>query len=290
MSYRSFALMIATSTVVMFGLMYVHTYVWDDVYFSETRAWMALLMGAMMTIVMLGFMWSMYPRRTVNVAILAGATATLVLSVWLIRSQVTVNASDYMEAMIPHHSIAVLTSTRAGIDDRRVRKLADEIIEAQRKEMAEMKYLVRVLRRDGVQPGGPPSRPVETLPAGEAARTADLATTDLEPMDEAELRSVLGDAATCGFSYAAGEAPVAVATLPETRPGRGLIKLHGRLVPMAVRYPGPSGQVELSGDDVSVTTHATDAAAADEPREAEALFRIGSDLEVGYAGFFACSS
>jgi uncharacterized protein (DUF305 family) len=45
--------------------------------------------------------------------------------------------------MIPHHSIAILTSERAKITDPRVRKLADDIIEAQRREIGEMEVLLR---------------------------------------------------------------------------------------------------------------------------------------------------
>src|SRR5690606_24399953 len=116
MSYWRFAAMIATSTLVMFGLMYVHTYIWDHVVFSETRAWMAVLMGAVMAIVMLAFMLSMYKNRTANLAIFVGAGLVFALSIWLIRAQVTVDGSDYMQAMIPHHSIAILTSERAGIE------------------------------------------------------------------------------------------------------------------------------------------------------------------------------
>ena len=177
MSYWRFAAMIATSTVVMFGLMYIHTYVWDHAYFSETRAWMALLMGAVMAIVMLGYMLNMYKSRTVNLAIFIGAAVMFALTTWLVRSQVTVTGTDYMQAMIPHHSIAILTSERAGIEDRRVRKLADEIIEAQRKEIAEMKYLIRATERGDVQPAAGSRQPAEQMPASEAVRRADLATT-----------------------------------------------------------------------------------------------------------------
>src|SRR5690606_9843301 len=122
MSYWRFAAMIATSTLVMFGLMYVHTYIWDHALFSETRAWMALLMGAVMAIIMLGYMLNMYKSRTVNLAIFIGAALTIALTTWLVRSQVTVSGTDFMQAMIPHHSIAILTSERAGIEDPRVRK------------------------------------------------------------------------------------------------------------------------------------------------------------------------
>ncbi len=141
MSYWRFAAMIATSTVVMYALMYLNTYGWEHVYWSETRAWMALLMGASMAVIMLSFMLNMYTRRAVNLAIYGGAIAVFAASLWLVRGQATVDDVDYMKAMIPHHSIAIMVSERAQISDPRVRKLADEIIEAQEREISEMKFL-----------------------------------------------------------------------------------------------------------------------------------------------------
>lgn len=146
MSYWRFAAMIATSTVVMYGLMYLNTYTLDHVFWSETRAWMALLMGAAMAVIMLGYMLGMYKKKMLNLAICGAAVATFALALWLVRSQATVDDSEYMKAMIPHHSIAIMTSKRAQISDERVRKLADEIIEAQEREIAEMKYLVSDLQ------------------------------------------------------------------------------------------------------------------------------------------------
>lgn len=290
MSYWRFAAMIATSTLVMFGLMYVHTYIWDHAYFSETRAWMALLMGAVMAIIMLGYMLNMYKNRTVNVAIFAGAALAFAVTTWLVRSQVTVTGTDYMQAMIPHHSIAILTSERARIEDPRVRKLADEIIEAQRKEIAEMKYLIRAHEREGVPSGRKPARVADEMPAGEAARRADLATTDLESMTDDELRRILGSGPVCRFAYAAGDAAVAAATAPGTNSLRGVIKLHGRLVPMDVRYRSSAAEgFELSSDDVGVEASPYEGTGGGEPREADARLRIGQELEVGYAGFYQCS-
>ncbi|CAN5661744.1 DUF305 domain-containing protein [soil metagenome] len=128
--------------VVMFGLMYLNTYQVDHVFFSQTRAYMALVMGATMAGIMLGFMLNMYPNRRLNVGILAASTVVFAVALWLVRSQATVADVAYMKAMIPHLSIAILTSGRAHISDPRVRKLADGIIEAQRREIAEMKALI----------------------------------------------------------------------------------------------------------------------------------------------------
>ena len=143
--YARFGAMIATSTIVMFGLMYLNTYQFDHVYFSETRAYMALVMGATMAVVMLAFMLGMYKNPRVNVGILGGSVVVFAVALWLVRSQATVDDVSYVRAMIPHHSIAILTSERARISDPRVRKLADQIIEAQRREIDEMKTLIRDL-------------------------------------------------------------------------------------------------------------------------------------------------
>ncbi|WP_218142428.1 DUF305 domain-containing protein [Cribrihabitans marinus] len=145
--------MIATATVIMFGLMYLNSYALDHVMFSETRLYMALYMGAVMAAVMLAFMLGMYKSKAANLAILLGATGVFIASLWLLRSQTTVQDESWMRAMIPHHSIAILTSERAELSDPRVRNLAEEIISAQRLEIAEMKALITDLE------GGPAATP-----------------------------------------------------------------------------------------------------------------------------------
>ena len=161
MSYLRFGVMIAASTLVMFGLMYLNTYALDHVWFSQTRAWMAVLMGAVMAIIMLIFMLKMYPNKRANSAIILGSILAFAGALWLVRSQETVDDVSYMKAMIPHHSIAILTSERAHIRDPRVRKLADGIIEAQVREIAEMKKLIADLAQDAVPSDAPDLLPYD---------------------------------------------------------------------------------------------------------------------------------
>ena len=149
--YARFGLMIATSTVVMFGLMYLNTYRFDHVFFSETRVYMAFVMGATMSVIMLLFMLGMYDNKKLNAGILIGSVAVFAAALWLVRSQTTVEDVSYMRAMIPHHSIAIMTSERANISDPRVRELADEIIAAQRREIREMKALILELEQDNAE-------------------------------------------------------------------------------------------------------------------------------------------
>lgn len=151
--YGLFLAMIATSVIAMFLMTYLNTWEPGHIFWSETRAYMVLYMGAVMALIMLAYMTGMYTNRTANVAIVAVAVAVFGGALWLVRSQATVDDVSWMRAMIPHHSIAILTSERASISDPRVRRLADEIIEAQKREIDEMKALIADLE------GGPKATP-----------------------------------------------------------------------------------------------------------------------------------
>jgi uncharacterized protein (DUF305 family) len=144
-AYVRFGLLIATSIITMFAISYLNSYQSDHVFFSETRSYMALIMGAAMALIMLFGMRKMYPDRRTNLLIAVAAVLVFAASLALVRSQATVEDVSYMRAMIPHHSIAILTSERSRIRDPRVRDLADRIIAAQRKEIDEMKGLIREL-------------------------------------------------------------------------------------------------------------------------------------------------
>lgn len=144
-NYIRFGLMILTSTVGMYFLMYFNILEIDHFWYSESKFYMALFMGAWMAVVMLLFMWKMYENKKVNYAILGTAVLVFSLGLYLERSQTTVQDVNYMKAMIPHHSIAILTSTRAEISDPEVRALADEIIKAQREEIAIMTQYIEEL-------------------------------------------------------------------------------------------------------------------------------------------------
>jgi len=149
-AYIRFGAMIATSMIVMFGLMYLNTYDIAHVRWSETRVFMTFIMGAAMAVIMLSYMRNMYSDNRINIAIYVGSLIVFLIALFLVRSQSTVGDSSYMSAMIPHHSIAILTSERAQIEDTRVRELADEIIAAQRREIAEMNWLLADIAENGI--------------------------------------------------------------------------------------------------------------------------------------------
>ncbi|WP_214882355.1 MULTISPECIES: DUF305 domain-containing protein [unclassified Exiguobacterium] len=144
-SYGKFGIMIAVSTFLMYWLMYLNVFQINHIFFSQTRLYMALIMGSVMAFVMLLFMWGMYKNKTLNFIILGVSALVFSASLWLVRSQTTVDDVSWMKAMIPHHSIAILTSERAEIEDPRVKELSEEIIKAQRREIEEMKRLIEDL-------------------------------------------------------------------------------------------------------------------------------------------------
>lgn len=152
--YRNFVLMIVVSATLMFILMYLNTYQLGHAWFSQTRLFMTFIMAGSMALVMLFFMRHMYKDKTANIAIVIGSFTLMGLGLWLVRSQATVGDVAWMKAMIPHHSIAILTSERANISDPRVRKLADGIIEAQRREIGEMESLISDLDGTPAKPSG----------------------------------------------------------------------------------------------------------------------------------------
>ena len=150
-SWGKLAAMVAVSTALMFILMYQLVYEADHVFFSMNRFLASLVMACVMTIVMLGFMWSMYQGSKTKVVVLIVAASAGIALLATNRGQLLVGDVAFMKAMIPHHSIAINNARKADIRDPRVRDLADKIIEAQVREIAEMNILIADIQRQGTR-------------------------------------------------------------------------------------------------------------------------------------------
>ncbi|WP_417859297.1 DUF305 domain-containing protein [Xanthomarina gelatinilytica] len=148
-NYKTFFIMLACSFVAMYVTMYLNTYAIDHVWFSLTRFYMTCLGISTMAVIMWFFMRNMYNNKKKNLAILAGSFILFISALGLVRMQAPIIGDVlWMKAMIPHHSIAILTSERAAIQDPEVKKLANEIIEAQRKEIEQMKAMIKRLENE----------------------------------------------------------------------------------------------------------------------------------------------
>ncbi len=280
--------MIATSTVVMFILMYLNTFLWDHIFWSETRAYMAVLMGATMAIIMLGFMLSMYSNKAINAAIVLGAAVAFAGSLWLVRSQITVGDTSYMRAMIPHHSIAIMTSGRANIQDARVRKLADGIIFAQDKEIAEMRYLINEIEASGKITENSMSGPAKIVSLQDALATAEVSIVDPEFVTQEDIKQLFPDGAACTFSYTTQSPPsVVIGQVDGT--AAALVKLSGDLVRLEADESGRT----LTADGIAMRISAPDRADSlgsvdSAPAKANLVLELDAGLRAGYRGFYRC--
>lgn len=155
MGWGRFAAMIAVSTAIMFFLMYQLVYSSEHALFSINRMLASLIMGGIMTAVMLAFMWKMYQPTTTKVLVLAGGLIAAAALLGINRNQTLVDDTRFMKSMIPHHSIAINNARKASISDPRVRRLADQIIESQVREIAEMKLLLADIERNGERGAAP---------------------------------------------------------------------------------------------------------------------------------------
>ena len=165
MSWWRFAAMIATSAFIMFFLMYQLVYESGHLMFSINRFIASLVMGCVMTVIMLAFMWSMYQGTAIKLAVLGLALVGAIALLAVNRGQALVDDTAFMKSMIPHHSIAINNARKASISDPRVRELADEIIRSQVREITEMKLLIEDIERNGERSAAArPAVPAEVTP------------------------------------------------------------------------------------------------------------------------------
>jgi peptidoglycan/LPS O-acetylase OafA/YrhL len=142
-AYLKFFLMMAVSFVLMYAVMYLNVFKSEHIYLSTTRTYMTFLMVCPMAVSMMLFMWKMYPNKKLNLGIMGTMAGLFILCLIGLRQQVPIEDEQWMKAMIPHHSSAVLTSSRANISDPEARRLADQIIQSQMEEIAEMEAMLK---------------------------------------------------------------------------------------------------------------------------------------------------
>ena len=146
-NYIKFILMLFVSFCIMYAVMFLNVDSIDHIYLSLTRMYMSLMMVTPMAVLMMFLMGKMYTNRKLNAIIIFSGIVVFSVSLYLLRTQAFISDVQYMQAMIPHHSSALLTSKNAGIRDPEVRKLSEGIIESQEKEIREMKIIIERLKK-----------------------------------------------------------------------------------------------------------------------------------------------
>ena len=114
----------------------------DHYHTCATRIYMALLMVSPMAVVMMLMMGKMYPDKKINTSIIIGSIVLFAVILTALRTQTPISDVQYMKAMIPHHSSAIMVSKHADIKDPEVKKLSEQIIKSQEEEIAQMEAIL----------------------------------------------------------------------------------------------------------------------------------------------------
>ena len=281
MSPTRFASMVLTMTAMLFALMYIGAYSTEHLYFSETRFFTSLLMGAAITVILVAFAGSPFRSRTATLGLLLATGVVGLGALWLVRSQYTVSGPSYLRAMIPHQSVAILTSERAGIRDARVRRLADGIIAAQGREIAEMAFLIAHVSEGEVLDSAYRDPPAQVGTLQDALSSVRLASLDLESLTVAEARRAGVVAARCVFRQSRTGDPV----LWIGEDGAAAARLNGTILALA-----PSGGMSFGAQGITMSLDILPVDHADWRGNAELVFRLRAGHMVGYRGHSDCEA
>ncbi len=142
MSYKLFFVMMAISFFIMYLVMFLNMDKLDHYHTSATRIYMALLMVASMGVVMMLMMGKMYSNKKLNTGIILTSIVVFIIVLIGLRTQTPISDVQYMKAMIPHHSSAIMVSKHANIKDPEVKQLSKQIIKSQEEEIAQMEAIL----------------------------------------------------------------------------------------------------------------------------------------------------
>lgn len=144
-SYVLLGAMTVLSFISMYVLMYAMVDRFENAIPNINQFYMAGLMTAPMVLIEVVLMRSMYPNRSLNIAILCISMVALAGFWFAIRQQTAVGDAQFLKSMIPHHAGAVLMCEKAKIGDPDIRQLCSTIVRGQKEEIALMQRKLKEL-------------------------------------------------------------------------------------------------------------------------------------------------
>jgi uncharacterized protein (DUF305 family) len=131
----------------MYFVMFTMIWTFGDFFNNVNMFYMALMMATPMGMLMLLMMGRMYPNKKLNLVLYGLLALVFILAFWAMRAQAIVGDRQFVRAMIPHHSGAILMCSRASIRDPEIRDLCfkpNGIVDSQTREIAQMRaFLAR---------------------------------------------------------------------------------------------------------------------------------------------------
>jgi uncharacterized protein (DUF305 family) len=140
--YWRLAIELLIDFAIMYLVMYSMIATLDHFHLNLNNVYMTLMMVAPMAVVMLVAMRSMFPSRRLNLIVAALAVAGFAIGWFGMRTQAAIGNSEFLRAMIPHHSGAVLMCEQAPVTDPEIVALCRQIVESQQREIAQMEAIL----------------------------------------------------------------------------------------------------------------------------------------------------
>lgn len=141
--YQKLALSSLISFIIMFFIMYAMIDTYEHLYININKFYMALLMITPMIIIKILSMPEMFKNKKINISIISTCILTIIISITAIRYQSFVDDKEFLRAMIPHHSSAILMCDEANISDAEINELCNSIITAQKSEIKQMEQILK---------------------------------------------------------------------------------------------------------------------------------------------------
>ena len=145
--YKKLLIMAVLSFIAMYVLMYAMVNSFANVFPSVNQFYMAGLMASPMVIIEIAIMSAMYTNKNLNVAIVSVSIVALATFYMFIRQQVGVSDRQFLKSMIPHHAGAILMCQGANLNDPELKKLCEEIVSSQQREIDQMKAKLNELEK-----------------------------------------------------------------------------------------------------------------------------------------------
>jgi len=143
LTYSLWFMMIGSFIIQMLVMSLIMTNSYNNITFSIGKFYMSIIMALLMGLLEV-LMYDIH-MRVISLYYYLSMFFMVYLFIYLYRNQLYIEDKDYLEEMIEHHSMAILTSDEIlqKTKSERVKKLAENIIDVQEKEIDYMKELLK---------------------------------------------------------------------------------------------------------------------------------------------------
>jgi hypothetical protein len=143
LTYSLMFMMIGSFIIQMFVMSFIMTNSLSNITFSMGKFYMSVIMTLLMGLLEV-LMFDFY-MKTISASYYLSLFLMLTIFIYIYRNQVYIEDKDYLSEMIEHHSMALLTSEEIlqNTKSERVKRLAENIISTQEKEIEYMRQLLK---------------------------------------------------------------------------------------------------------------------------------------------------